>query len=155
MEQPQYNMFHRGNVERELAPLCEGIGLGLTVWSPLASGILTGKYNDGIPEGSRLDLENYGWLREGLESEEGEEQIGKVRRLSTIADALNCSMAQLALAWCLTNPDVSTVITGASRPEQVQQNMGALSVLPKLTPDILERVEDILDNAPEQPENYR
>ncbi len=155
VEQPQYNMFHRGNVERELAPLCEGIGLGLTVWSPLASGILTGKYNDGIPEGSRLDLENYGWLRERLESEEGEEQIGKVRRLSTIADALNCSMAQLALAWCLTNPDVSTVITGASRPEQVEQNMGALSVLPKLTPDILERVEDILDNEPEQPENYR
>lgn len=155
MEQPQYNMFHRERVEREYARLYDDIGLGLTTWSPLASGILTGKYNDGIPEGSRLDLPGYEWLRERLESAEGERQLDQVRQLTGVAGELGCGMAQLALAWCLTNPDVSSVITGASRPEQVRQNMGALEVVPRLTPEVLERIEAILDNAPEPEPNFR
>jgi voltage-dependent potassium channel beta subunit len=155
MEQPQYNMFHRERVERDLARLYLDIGLGLTVWSPLASGLLTGKYNDGIPGGSRLDTAGYEWLRERLESSAGEAQIEKVRRLGALADELGCTTAQLALAWCLSNPDVSTVITGASRPEQVTQNMGAMEVYRALTPELLERIEGILDNAPEPESNFR
>lgn len=155
MEQPQYNMFHRERVEREYASLYDDIGLGLTVWSPLASGVLTGKYNDGIPVGSRLDTEGYEWLRERLESAEGEAQIAKVRRLGNVANELGCTPAQLALAWCLGNPRVSTVITGASRPEQVRENMRAMEVYAKLTPELLERIAGILDNAPEPEPNFR
>jgi voltage-dependent potassium channel beta subunit len=155
MEQPQYNMFHRERVEGEYARLYDDIGLGLTVWSPLASGLLTGKYNAGIPGGSRLDTEGYEWLRERLESSEGATQIAKVRRLGAVADELGCTTAQLALAWCLSNPQVSTVITGASRPDQVTENMRAVEVLPKLTPELLERIEVILDNAPEPEPNFR
>lgn len=155
MEQPQYNLFHRDKVEREFARLYDDIGLGLTVWSPLASGLLTGKYNDGIPEGSRLDTGGYEWLRDRLESPEGRAQIDKVRRLGAVADELGCTVAQLALAWCLSNPDVSSVITGASRPEQVTQNLGAMDVYRKLTPEVLERIEGIMDNAPEPEPNFR
>ena len=155
MEQPQYNMFHRDRVEKEYAALYDDLGVGLTVWSPLASGVLTGKYNDRIPNGSRLDLEGYEWLREQLESEEGQQRLEKVRELTGIADKLGCSMAQLALAWCLSNPDVSTVITGASKPEQVEQNMRAMEVVPLLTPEVLDRIERILDNAPEPEPNFR
>lgn len=155
MEQPQYNMFHRARVEREYVPLYRDYGLGLTTWSPLASGILTGKYNDGIPAGSRMALPGYEWLRKRLESEEGKQQREKVRQLMPIAEALGCTMAQLAIAWCLKNPNVSTVITGASRPEQVQQNMQALEVAARLTPDVLERIETILANKPEPEINWR
>nr|WP_243664858.1 aldo/keto reductase [Rhodothermus marinus] len=155
MEQPQYNMFHRVRVEREYAPLYRDYGLGLTTWSPLASGILTGKYNEGIPEGSRMSLPGYEWLRKRLESEEGRRQIEKVRRLMPIAEELGCTMAQLAIAWCLKNPHVSTVITGASRPEQVHQNMQALEVAQRLTPDVMERIEAILENRPEPEINWR
>lgn len=155
MEQPQYNMLHRDRVELEFAPLYEEIGMGTTIWSPLASGILTGKYNDGIPEGSRMDLENYQWLRARLESEEGRKQIEKVKKLVPVAEELGCSLAQLAIAWCLRNPRVSTVITGASRAEQVTENMKALDIYPKLTPDVLERIENILENTPEPPTNWR
>jgi voltage-dependent potassium channel beta subunit len=155
MEQPQYNMFHRHRVEVEYAPLYDGIGLGTTVWSPLASGILTGKYNDGIPEGSRMSLENYQWLRPALESEEGRQKIAKVKKLMPVAEELGCTMAQLAIAWCLTNDDVSTVITGASRPEQVAENMKALEVAERLTPDVQESIEEILDNRPEGEQNWR
>ncbi len=155
MEQPEYNMFHRDRVEREYAGLYTEIGLGTTIWSPLASGVLSGKYNDGIPDDSRLKLEGYDWLRERYESEEGRLRIDKTRRLTPIADELGCSMAQLALAWCLHNPNVSSVITGASRPQQVTENMKALEVLERLTPDIMERIEDILDNRPEPPTGYR
>jgi voltage-dependent potassium channel beta subunit len=155
MEQPQYNMFHRQLVERELAPLFRKIGLGTTVWSPLASGLLTGKYNRGIPEGSRLDLEGYDWLKRQYNSEEGQRQIEKVRQLSRIADELDCSMAQLALAWCLKNPNVSSVITGASKPEQVRDNMKALNVVPKLTDEVMGRIEDILENKPEPEPDFR
>lgn len=155
MEQPQYNMFHRGRVEREYAPLYRDYGLGLTIWSPLASGILTGKYNEGIPEGSRMSLPGYEWLRKRLESEEGQRQIEKVRQLMPIAQELGCTMAQLAIAWCLKNPNVSTVITGASRPEQVRQNMQALEVAQHLTPEVMARIETILNNKPEPEINWR
>jgi voltage-dependent potassium channel beta subunit len=148
MEQPQYNMFHRQRVETEYRPLYRDVELGLTTWSPLASGILSGKYNDGIPEGSRLDTKGYEWLRERSLSEEGRGRLQKVRELAEVADELGCTVAQLALAWCLKNPDVSTVITGASRPEQVAQNMEALNVVAKLADEVMARLEEILDNKP-------
>lgn len=145
MEQPQYNMLWREKVEQEFAPLYDAIGLGLTTWSPLASGLLTGKYSNGIPENSRANLPGYDWLRSILTNPE---RLNAVRALQPVADELGCSMAQLALAWCAKNPHVSTVITGASRPEQVQENMKALDVLPKLTPDMTTRLEGILKNKP-------
>jgi len=148
MEQPQYNMFRRERVEVEYSRLYSSFGLGLTTWSPLASGFLTGKYNEGIPEGSRLTLDGYDCLRRRLESDEGAEMIRTVRLLSAIAEELGCTTAQLALAWCLKSPRVSTVITGASRPEQVEQNMKAADVVEKLTLDVLQRIEGILGNRP-------
>lgn len=144
MEQPQYNMLERERFEIEYAPLYRDLGYGTTIWSPLASGILTGKYNQGIPEGTRMTLKGFEWLREELT----QAKLEKVQKLEPVAQELGCTMAQLALAWCLINPNVSTVITGASRPEQVTENMKALDVLPKLTPEVLERIEGILDNKP-------
>jgi voltage-dependent potassium channel beta subunit len=155
MEQPQYNMFHRDRVEAEYSELYDEIGLGTTIWSPLASGILTGKYNDGIPEDSRLSLPNYQWLRPEVEGPAGQKKVAKVRELAPIAKDLDCSLAQLAIAWCLTNDDVSTVITGASRPEQVTENLKALAVADQLTPDVQERIEDILNNKPAGAQNWR
>jgi voltage-dependent potassium channel beta subunit len=146
MEQPQYNMLWRDRFEREYAPLYRDLGYGTTIWSPLASGVLTGKYNDGIPEGSRASLQGYEWLRNSAVTPE---RIEKVKQLKPIADELGCTTAQMALAWCLTNPNVSTVITGASRAEQVHENMKALDVLPKLTDEVLERIEAVLDNRPQ------
>lgn len=140
VEQPQYNLFHRDRVEKEYARLYEDIGLGTTIWSPLASGLLTGKYLDGIPEGSRGALEGFGWLTERLTDAE---QNAIVRDLKEVADDLDCSLAQLAIAWCVKNPDVSSVITGASRVEQVHENMQALEVVPKLTDDVMDRIDDI------------
>ena len=155
MEQPEYNMFHRERVEKEYRRLYEEIGLGTTVWSPLAGGLLTGKYNEGIPEGSRATLKGYEWIRQRIESEEGRRNIEKVKQLAPIAQELGCTLAQLALAWCLKNPYVSTVITGASRPEQVVENMKALDVVPKLTPAVMERIETILANKPEPEFDWR
>lgn len=156
MEQPQYNMFKRDKVEGELKRLYDEIGLGTTTWSPLASGLLTGKYNDGIPEDSRLSMDEYDWLREKLlETESGRRKLQKVEKLAPVADELDISMPQLALAWCLKNSNVSTVITGASKPEQVRQNMKAVDLVGKLTPDIMERIETILDNKPEPEPDYR
>ena len=155
MDQPQYNMFVRDRVEAEYAPLYDEIGLGTTIWSPLASGILTGKYNEGIPEGSRMALENYKWLLPQLEGDEGARKIAIVRKLEPVAADLGCSLAQLAIAWCLTNDDVSTVITGASRAEQVTENMKALEVAEKLTPDVLETIEGILGNRPAGEKDWR
>lgn len=155
MEQPQYNMFHRERFEKEYARLYEEFGLGTTTWSPLASGLLTGKYNQGIPEGSRATLEGYEWLRKQFTNETAQQNIAKVGKLMPIAEELGCSMAQLALAWCLTNPNVSTVITGASRPSQVEENLKAIKVVEKLTDDVLERIETILDNKPELPNDFR
>ena len=139
MEQPQYNLLNRERVEQEYAPLYdEPIGLGTTIWSPLASGLLTGKYRDGIPADSRANLAGYSWLAGELT---GAERLAKVERLRVIADELGCSLAQLALAWCTLNPHVSTVITGASKVSQVVDNFGALDVIPLLTADIVERIE--------------
>ena len=156
MDQPQYNMFHRDKVEREFARLYDEIGLGTTIWSPLASGLLTGKYNDGIPEGSRLDLEEYSWLRKRLlETESGRQKLQKVQQLVPIAKDLGIAMPQLALAWCLKIPNVSTVITGASNPEQVSQNMKAIDAVEKLSKGVIERIEEVLDNKPEEEQNFR
>lgn len=149
MEQPQYHMFHRRTVEVEYARLYEAIGLGTTIWSPLASGLLTGKYNDGIPDDSRLTLPGYEWLREIFESEEGQRRIQKTRELTKVAEELGTSMAKLAIAWCVKNPNVSTVITGASRVEQVRENMAALDVVSQLSDDVMEKIELLLDNKPE------
>ena len=155
MEQPQYHMFHRERVERELAHLYREIGLGTTIWSPLASGLLTGKYNNGIPAGTRVTMSGYEWLREEFEKESTRQNIEKVKRLMPLADELGCTMAQLALAWCLKNPNVSTVITGASRPQQVVENMKALDVVAKLNDDVMARIEKILDNKPAPEPDYR
>ncbi len=141
MEQPQYNLFIRHKVEREYARLYEDIGLGLTVWSPLASGLLSGKYLDGVPEGSRATLEGYEWLSGMLTNEDSN---ARVRKLKDVADELDCSLSQLALAWCTKNPRVSTVITGASRPEQVVENMKSLDVVPRLDDEVMGRVKAIM-----------
>ena len=148
MEQPEYNMLHREKVEKEFLPLYEKIGLGTTIWSPLKSGLLTGKYNNGIPEQSRLSLQDYEWLKEALLSNDGKQNIEKVKKLTTVAKELNISMAALALTWTLKNPNVSTVITGASKPEQVKENMKAINYLDLLTEDVLENIEQILNNKP-------
>jgi voltage-dependent potassium channel beta subunit len=152
MEQPQYHMFHRERVEVEYRRLYDDIGLGTTIWSPLASGILTGKYNDGIPEDSRGNLDGYEWLRERLESEEGQEQLAQVRELTTIAEEMGTNMARLAIAWCLKNPYISTVITGASQESQVHDNLKAMELVDQLTDEVMEKVEAVLDNKPEMPE---
>ena len=155
MEQPQYHMLHRERVEKEYARLYQEIGLGTTIWSPLASGLLTGKYNDGIVEGTRMSLAGYEWLRKNLESPQGQANLAKARQLAPLAAELGCTQSQLAIAWCLKNPNVSTVITGASRPEQVVENMAALAVVEKLTPEMMNRIEGILDNKPTPPSDYR
>lgn len=149
MEQPQYNMFHRYRFEIEYGRLYESIGLGTTIWSPLASGLLTGKYNDGIPDNTRLSLPGYEWLKEIFESEEGQRRLEKTRQLTKIAQDIGTNMARLAIAWCLKNPNVSTVITGASSVDQVNDNMKAVEVVPLLTEDIMNEIEEILDNKPE------
>ncbi len=138
MEQPQYNLLHRERVEDEYARLYGDIGLGTTTWSPLASGVLTGKYNDGIPAGSRGTVKGYDWLAESLSDPA---KLAVVKRLAPIAKDVGCTLAQMSLAWCLKNPHVSTVITGASRPAQVVENMRALDVVPKLTPDVMARID--------------
>jgi len=138
MEQPQYNLLRRMRVEFEYARLYDEIGLGLTIWSPLASGLLTGKYLDGIPDGSRGALPGYEWLQGSLTDAKTNE---RVRALKGVADDLGCTTAQLALAWCTKNPHVSTVITGASRPEQVRENMAALEVADRLDADVMARIE--------------
>ena len=141
MEQPQYNLFERRRVEQEYARLYDDIGLGLTVWSPLASGLLTGKYLDGVPEGSRATLPGYEWLKAALTDERKND---KVRKLKAVADDLGCSLAALSLAWCAKNPRVSTVITGASRVDQVHENLKALAVLAQLDDEVVTRIDAAL-----------
>jgi voltage-dependent potassium channel beta subunit len=140
MEQPQYHLFHRRRVEAEYAPLYDEIGLGLTTWSPLASGLLTGKYRQGVPPGSRGALEGMGFLVDGLTDAAKNAAVGK---LEAIAAELGCSVAQLAIAWCAHNPRVSTVITGASKLSQLRSNLGALAVLDKLDGDVMRRIDAI------------
>lgn len=146
MEQPQYNMLWRNRVEKEYERLYETTGMGLTIWSPLASGLLTGKYNDGIPADSRANLPGYEWLKSMITDPS---RLEAVRNLAPVAADLGVPMAQLALAWAAKNPHVSTVITGATRVAQVQENMKALELLPKLTPDVMARIDGILNNKPQ------
>ncbi len=142
VEQPQYNLFHRSRVEKEYAPFYSSPGLGTTVWSPLATGLLTGKYNDGVPSQSRLDTPGMEWLRDRLTSDPRfPAKLETVRQLAGIARELGTTLPCLALAWCLTNPNVSSVILGASRVEQLRENFGALDVVAKLTPEVLRRIE--------------
>jgi voltage-dependent potassium channel beta subunit len=154
MEQPQYNMLNRHKVEGEFRPLYEGPGLGTTIFSPLASGLLTGKYLDGIPDGSRLDLPGYEWLRDALLSDDGKQRLEKIRQLKPLADELGISLTHMALAWCLKNPNVSTVILGASRLEQLEDNLGALDAVAKLDTAVMDRIDTILDNRPPEPERF-
>ena len=139
-EQPVYNLFERHRFAGEYERVYKNYGYGTTTWSPLASGLLTGKYSQGIPAGSRGALEGYDWLHKHLTDQE---KLTKVQALGAIAKELDCKLSQLALAWCLKNPFVSTVITGASRMEQVHENMQASEIVPKLTPEILERIDAI------------
>ncbi|WP_296491685.1 aldo/keto reductase [Rhodoferax sp.] len=140
MEQPQYHLFHRSRVEQEYARLYEDIGLGLTTWSPLASGLLTGKYRHGIPADSRGALEGMGFLVNGLTDAA---KNAAVTQLNAVASELGCSLSQLAIAWVAKNPRVSTVITGASKLAQLTENLGALEVMPKLTPDVMARIDEV------------
>jgi voltage-dependent potassium channel beta subunit len=146
MEQPQYNMLNRDRVEKEYLPLYRDIGLGTTTWSPLASGLLTGKYNAGIPPGSRATLSGYDWLKEHVITPQN---IARVKQLEPIAKELSCSMAQLALAWARKNENVSTVITGATSPEQVKENMASLGFVTALDTDVMKRIDDVLMNRPD------
>lgn len=139
-EQPQYNMFHRKRVDQEYARLYEDIGLGLTTWSPLASGLLTGKYRDGVPADSRGAMPSMGFLVERLTDSAKNSAVTKLQR---VADGLGCSLSQLAIAWASRNPRVSTVITGASRLAQLRDNLGAVAVVPKLTPEVMARVDEV------------
>lgn len=146
MEQPEYNMLNRDRVEREYTPLYHDIGLGTTTWSPLASGLLSGKYNSGIPPGSRATLPGYEWLRRSIITPE---KVEKVKALEPIAKELGCTTAQLALAWARRNDDVSTVITGATRPEQVEENIKSLEYVSSLNAAVMARIEDVLQNRPD------
>jgi len=137
MEQPEYNMLNRTKVEDEFARLYDDIGLGLTTWSPLAGGLLTGKYLDGVPEGSRATLQNHGYLKDKAQEESA---IATVRRVVEVAAELDCKPAQVGLAWCAANPNVSSVITGASRPSQVVENMEAIEIVDALTPELVARL---------------
>jgi voltage-dependent potassium channel beta subunit len=149
MEQPQYNMLVRDKVEVEFDKLFRDYGYGTTIWSPLASGILTGKYNNGIPEGSRLTMNDLTWLKEKLLTEEN---IDKVIKVQTIAKDLNTSLANLAIAWCLKNNHVSTVITGATKLSQLQENLKSIDVVEKLNDSVMESIESVLNNAPKKPQ---
>ncbi len=144
VEQPQYNLFSRKRVEDEYAPIYENWGIGLTTWSPLASGLLSGKYANGVPEGSRASLSGYEWLRDMLTDPK---RLAKAATLEPFAEQLGVSASQLAIAWCAANPHVSSVITGASTVDQVRENMGALDALEQLTPELLEEIRSAFHDA--------
>jgi len=146
MEQPQYNMFHRRRVEMELSSLCKEYGLGLTTWSPLYYGILSGKYNDGIPEGSRASMESMAWIRDRITPE----RVAVVRQLTTVANDLHITTAQLAIAWLLRRKEISSVITGATNVKQLQDNLESSEAVEKLNDDVLDEIEHILDNYPDE-----
>ncbi|MGZ2453722.1 voltage-dependent potassium channel beta subunit [Rhizobium ruizarguesonis] len=154
MEQPQYNIFERQKVESDYLPLYDLMGLGTTIWSPLASGVLTGKYNNGVPADSRMNLPGYEWLKEKWSSDAGRAQLRQVGELAKLADEIGMSITHLALLWCLANRNVSTVILGASRASQLQDNLAALSHRQKMTSDVLERIDTIVGNKPEGPRRF-
>lgn len=146
MEQPQYNMFERQKMEAEFLPLFSNFGLGTTTFSPLASGLLTGKYQNSLPDGSRMKLKDLDWLKQSALTESKQH---KVAQLQQLADELGVSLAKLSIAWCLKNPHVSSVILGASRPEQLSENLGALEVVKNITPEVQEKIETVLGNKPQ------
>ena len=148
MEQPQYHMFHRERVETEYAALYDEFGIGTTIWSPLASGLLSGKYDQGMIPGTRASHQGMEWLREELVGPTAKPRVEVVKKLKPIADRLGCTRAQLAIAWCIKNPRVSSVITGATRSEQLKENLGALSVLGKLTDDVMREIDALLARMP-------
>lgn len=149
MEQPEYNMFHRNKLENEFLQIFKTVGLGTTIWSPLASGLLTGKYNDGIPEGSRMAIQGFDWLKDKTLTAD---RLDKVRKLKTVADKLNSSMAALAVAWCIKNPNVTTAILGATKKEQLTENLKALEVYPLLSTELMNEIENIIQTKPALPE---
>lgn len=149
MEQTQYNLFERAKIEVEFAEIYKNVGLGTTIWSPLASGLLTGKYNDGIPKGSRLAMDDLGWLKDKLVIEE---KIKKVKKLSEFAAKMDVTTAALSIAWCIKNPNVSTAILGATKKQQLLDNLKALDVVEKLTPEVMEKIEAIIKTKPARPE---
>ena len=146
MEQPEYNLFNRGKIEKDYLPLYKQYGLGTTTWSPLASGLLTGKYNHGFPSKSRVFVKGYEWIKEKFESEETIQKIGKVKELQPIAESLNISLTQLSLGYCIKNPNVSTVILGATKKEQLKENLSTLQILDKITEKTLMEIKIIMDN---------
>lgn len=154
MEQPQYNIFERYKVEGDFLPLYELFGLGTTIWSPLASGVLTGKYLQGIPNDSRLNLPGYEWLKERWSTEDGREKQAHVQALADLAKEIGISLTHLSLLWCLANPHVSTVILGASRLSQLEDNLAALAHKDKVTPEVLKRIDEIVGNKPAGPQRY-
>jgi len=149
MEQPQYNMFERTKIEKDFLLLFRDFGLGTTIWSPLASGLLTGKYNAAMPADTRLHMEGMDWLKERTLGDES--KINKTRQLNLLAKELGTSLPKLGIAWCIKNPNVSTAILGASKPEQLKENINALEVLPLLTQEIMLRIDEILQNKPVLP----
>lgn len=149
VEQPQYNLFERHKLENDYLEVFKNVGLGTTIWSPLAAGLLTGKYNDGIPEGSRLAIEGFDWLKERWVMQD---KIDKVKQLQTLANELGCSLPALSIAWCIKNPHVTTAILGATKQEQLLDNLTALQAVEKLTADVMARIETIMQNKPILPE---
>ncbi len=154
MEQPQYNLFEREKVEGDYLPLYDTVGLGTTIWSPLASGVLTGKYNKGVPDDSRLNLPGYEWLKAEWERPEGKAKLVKVEKLAKLADKIGMPIHHMALLWCLSNPNVSTVILGASKLAQLNDNLEALKNRDKLTSDVKAKIEAIMQNKPEGLKRY-
>lgn len=149
MEQPEYNLFNRHKLENEYLEVFKNVGLGTTIWSPLASGLLTGKYNNGVPEGSRLDIPGFEWLKDKTLAEE---KINKVRALETVAKELNVSLAALSIAWCIKNPNVTTAILGATKKEQLLDNLKAVDVVPLLNEELMQQIEAIFATKPRLPE---
>ena len=148
MEQPEYNMFNRIKIEKDYLGLFSSEGLGTTIWSPLASGILTGKYNSSIPKDSRMNIPQYKFLKDQLESERGQKKIEKVKILSSIAKNIGISMAQLSIAWCLKNQNVSTVILGATNTKQLDENLLSIEHKDLLDDEIMNKIDEVLDNKP-------
>jgi voltage-dependent potassium channel beta subunit len=154
MEQPEYNLFERSKVEGDYVPLYETFGLGTTIWSPLASGLLTGKYNDGIPADSRIKLPGYEWMLQAFQSPDGQARLAKVKALAKLAGEAGLALNHMALLWCLANPRVSTVILGASKVAQLTDNLAALDHEAKLSPDLMAAIEKVVDNKPAGPQRY-
>jgi aryl-alcohol dehydrogenase-like predicted oxidoreductase len=149
MEQPEYNIFNRHKLENEYLEVFKNVGLGTTIWSPLASGLLTGKYNNGIPEGARLSIPGFEWLKDRTFVEE---KLNCVRQYQKIADELGVSMAALSISWCIKNPNVSTAILGATKKEQLTENLKALDVLPMLNAEVMQKIDDVFGTKPRLPE---